>query len=830
MKGLLADLQHAWRIYRRTPVASSMAVLVLAVAMAFIAAFFSLYVDLVLRPHPGFEQSSRVVTFGWNNGENAGGLPYDLIARIAEESVTLDAAAGTAYGPFEIGPEQEQVFGEMVTRQFFTGVRPRIALGRGLEPSDHELDSELVAVISHRLWQQRFGGTSDVLGTTIDVRNRALPVQNGGDGNGQDDRTGYRIVGVMSPRFTGTVPLELNDETSIWVPAETAVPPSNADSGAAIAFARIMRGIGRSAPGTSAETIINELSSRYQEDLEDVVPLAAVRFDVLEGLVFNAIVHRNTQRQLVLFLSGSILLALVAAANVSLFLLARAPGRRREIGIRMSVGAPLKRITRQLASEASLLVAVAAVLGLVLSVWLAEFLRGLTFLRQAQWRDVALFDWRVLAAVGIFLLILAVLVSFAPILGLKRLGIAGSSRQVAARATAVQHVAGTAQIAVAGMLGGAAIAFGWYLGTLIFSSPGYETRNLHAVVYTVPRESLTRLFNQAGGSSDGSSPMERLLVEETRQRETILSLPGVTDVSLSRIGPGRSSYSSLSLAHPDNPNDQVQVRLSKVDSRFVDLLGLELLHGRAVTDGEAGVLVNRALARRLFGRTDVAGEQLTLPPQAGQPAAEIVGVLEDVSFEHPAAEVRPVVLVTSGFFSTNGLALIESASTPGQLRRSLQTLVESGALEVEIGDVSSFGEAREELIAADRARGFLIIGTAMLVVVLAGSGFYGTQRYLVTAGRREYAIRASVGAGPRAIGRLVLRRGVLLGMPGLVLGTLLTVIVVAWLRDDFVSREVSPLVVTLVVVIGIALILLVASLGPAAQARRIKPAPLLRED
>jgi ABC-type antimicrobial peptide transport system permease subunit len=116
------------------------------------------------------------------------------------------------------------------------------------------------------------------------------------------------------------------------------------------------------------------------------------------------------------------------------------------------------------------------------------------------------------------------------------------------------------------------------------------------------------------------------------------------------------------------------------------------------------------------------------------------------------------------------------------------------------------------------------------VVLLATFGFYGTQRYLVTAGRREYAIRASLGAGPKALGGLVIRRGLTLGLPGLVLGALLAFIAVAWLRDDFVSREISPFAVTLAVVLGLVLLLAASSLGPARQARRTQPAPLLRED
>src|SRR5690606_35243089 len=128
--------------------------------------------------------------------------------------------------------------------------------------------------------------------------------------------------------------------------------------------------------------------------------------------------QRDTLRQLQLFLGGSVLLALVAAANTSLFLVARAPGRRRELGVRMALGAPLARLARQLATEGAALVMFATVLGLVVSVWLSEFLRGLSFLRRAEWSDVTLLDWRVLCVVGAFFALVTLAVSLAPILGL----------------------------------------------------------------------------------------------------------------------------------------------------------------------------------------------------------------------------------------------------------------------------------------------------------------------------------------------------------------------------------------------------------------------------
>jgi ABC-type antimicrobial peptide transport system permease subunit len=178
----------------------------------------------------------------------------------------------------------------------------------------------------------------------------------------------------------------------------------------------------------------------------------------------------------------------------------------------------------------------------------------------------------------------------------------------------------------------------------------------------------------------------------------------------------------------------------------------------------------------------------------------------------------------------NMRGIIESRLPQAELQRQLQAKIDSGELELGQLTLRPLGDIRDQLLAPDLARSLLTIGTASLVVLLAAFGFYGTQRYLVTAGRREYAIRASLGAGPTALGRLVFRRGLMLSLPGLATGALLAFIVVAWLRDGFISDDVGPGMVVLGVVVGLSCLLVIASLGPARQARRTQPAPLLRED
>ena len=817
---MTADIRHALRLYGRTPVASGIAVVVLAVAVAFVTAFLSLYVDLALRPHRGFDQSGRLMTLGQTDGQRLVGLPARVFDLMADEMSSLDGVAGLSVTSTP-GPPEQRYTAELVTQGFFPVLRPRLSAGRGLEAADHDPEAAGVVVISYRYWQDALGGT-DVIGTTVELEFVPLVFSliTGSEAEDNVEDRQYRIVGIMSPEMTGT----LRSGTSLWLPYERVVDGliqiPDEQMRASFRDDLTVDVLGRRSEGASVASVVRELGSRYGSAGEGTFLRAGYRFAGVGGAVPNLNVYRESTRQLRLFLAASVLMALVAAANVSLFLLARAPGRRRELGIRLAVGAPLGRIARQLATEAGLLVVVAAALGFVMSVWLGGLLRGLAFLRQTAWRDVSLLDWRVLALAGAFLVLLTALVSLAPILGLRRLGIAASSRAVAARASLAQRVAGAFQVTIAGMLGGAAVAFGWYLLALTFGDPGYELRNRLIVSYSLGPQMDQAQFQQL---------MERSVVELTRRRDAIEAIPGVSAATFGTPVPGQNGSGTIQISDPDDPTTPIRLRTGSIDSRYVDVLGLRLLHGRTLSDGEAGaVLVNQTLARRLFGRDDVVGEIMptTSPTTGGE---QIVGVLEDLSFDHPAADVEPFVFRPYAATMPDNV-LVDTTLSPDALRPELERLLEAGITATPVGNVRPLREPRDRLLAPDRARAWLTAAAAAIVVLLAAYGFYGTQRYLVAAGRREYAIRASIGAGPKALGHLVISRGLMLGLPGLVLGSMLAFITVAWLRDDFVSRDVSAFAVTTVVAAGLVLLLAAASFGPARQAMRTQPAPLLREE
>ena len=835
MTGLVADLRHALAVYRSTPVATAIAVVALAVAMAFVTAFLSMWSDLSLKPPEGFEVD-ELVTIGQSGGfdvsDRRAPLTLAIIEGINEAVGSLEFTAGIAtfpqllYGNDIPAPVQA----EAVTRHF-SDLQPRLLLGRLFDEQDHLAEAAPTVILSYRLWQSQFAGREDVLGKTVRIteigRNpgslpEGVTLEIPGP-RGQD----YQIVGVMSPRMAGT----FVDTTDLWLPYEQAVPflygdpdqgpqreldPASAITiGGTPSVPTRMRGL--AVPVAGAEAISDELNARLSIESQEIVQGLNVtgqemRFDVIDGVVADIDIQRESKRQIRLFLAGTLLLVLVAACNISLFLLARASRRQRELGIRMAVGASTKRLARQLTSEAGLLMFVATVLGVFISLWLAAVLRELPFLQQAEWRDVSPIDWRVLGLLSAVMLLLTLLVSLAPVIGLRRAGIRASSGMVTARASWGQRLSGTMQIVLTGIVAAVALAFAWHLVFYATVDRGFDPEDV-LVVQLLPKASFVV-----------EAPTQTsIAIERERQRDVVARLPGVQDASFATYAPGGAGTLPFTVVQR-RPGVFFEIGTIYIDDHYFDVLSMPLLYGQNIDPYDFTQLVaNESYAVTGFGAVDAIGE--TTPTNR-----TLRGVVKDVSFGHPA-EAAPLAGFIANARTSYPLLLVKTSVTPARMRALLQDEIDAGELELVLGDIDRLENVVNSYLGADRARMGVTAGSALLVIILSALGFYGTQRYLVTAGQREYAIRSAIGAGPRALGRLVLSRGARLGLPGLVFGGLLAVLVVAWLRDGgFLVSAVSPASVSAIAVVMIIALVLAASLGPALQARRTAPAALLRED
>lgn len=243
------------------------------------------------------------------------------------------------------------------------------------------------------------------------------------------------------------------------------------------------------------------------------------------------------------------------------------------------------------------------------------------------------------------------------------------------------------------------------------------------------------------------------------------------------------------------------------------------------------MLVNETLARSLWGRTDVVGRTLRIGGQGPDDLTdEVAGVLRDAAYGHPSAPVRPTVFGNVTNTSGADAIFVRTALSPAELRELIEAAIDSEALQLPIADVERVDELWGRQLAPDRARTLLSIASAIFVVMLAALGFYGTQCYIVAAGRAEYAIRSALGADAGALTRLVFCRALGMALPGLAAGSLLAFAAAAVLRARFFAGEVLPAAVTIVVAAGLASLVVLASVGPARQARQTAPGRLFREE
>ena len=820
MNGTLADLRHAARHYAETPASSTLALVILAVAMSCIASMLTLWTDLSLKPHPGFERSRELVTLDQTDGTRHLYFSLDFVEAIQQSSTSLQSIAGVRIwampAVLDGRPEQSQV--ELVTRGF-SELWPCMAIGRRFDDADHATGAAATAILSYRFWQERFGGRQEVIGETIRVLPPAIFDPGAPGAQPSDAGADYRIVGVLAPRMTGV----LDTETDLLIPLESAMAvwPGRPET---IRRSQMLTVIGRPAPGASHAAVRAELDAD-RADLSELLIESSGRMEVRSGVIRNVGAHLEAERQILLFLGGSVLLVLVAACNISLFLLSRAPSRKRELAIRVAVGATWKRLALQLASEAGLLVGIATALGVLVSLWLAVVLRDSPILRSANWRDVSVLDWRVLALVGIATLVVSLLVSVAPILALKRVSIEQDTRVVSARAGAGQRVAGTIQLAAIGPLAGAALGFAWHLANLVVADHGFDATNIHVATVRA-REGL-----RMGGDEDSESLMQRLrddrertLVERERRRAIIGSLPGIEAVAFGTGVPGRTVRLDLYIVPaPDSPEDNVSFGVASAGVMFPDILGMEILRGRGLeTDSSDELLVNETLANQVWGTTDVIGE-----PLVGD--AEVVGVVRDIAYDGPSSRVRPMAYRRAVTASRFDSILLRSSLSSAAVARLLRSEIDAGVLGIELESVEPLAQIWQRTFTADYARTTITVAAAVIVILIAAFGIYSTQSYLVARGNREYAIRSALGAGPRALGRLVALRTLTIGLPGIVFGSLLCFIAVAWLSADYLSGVVSPIIATAAVtLIGICVVA-IASIRPMQRARRTVAGQFLRQ-
>jgi predicted permease len=815
------DVRFALRSFRRTPAFTAVAVLTLAIGIGANTAIFSAVNALLLRPLP-FPAPERLMSLGMTVPARGDQPARDNVVWSYPKFGTFrDAQRVFAdlalYSDWQFtvraGEGTERVTGELTGASYLRTLGLRPALGRDFGAAEDRPGAERVALIGDGYWQRRYNADPAVIG-------RALTV------NGEP----YTIVGVMPPGFRG-----LTGEAEIWLPLLSQSEDYYSEPWNHSYFL-----VARLAPGVTPERAEAE-TRRLGTVVDAAWPHPEIHDEHWGAAATPLDAHRVDPlvRRSVLVLLGAVgLVLLIACANVANLFLVRAAGRRREIAVRLAVGAGRGRLVRQLLTESLLLAVLGGLAGVLLAWWGVRLLAAFdpsTALRVQRMEGLGAVGFELVRLDPTALLFAALvtvgtglLFGLVPALQATRPSLAGALKEErgperpARGGAGGRNVLAVAEIALAVVLLAGSGLMLRSLGKLLGVSPGVNADHVLTLRFTTTgygRDSLPGMYDQM---------LARLA-----------ALPGVTGAALGNCVPLSGGCNGTGLWRRDRPEpppgEAPEIGIQWATPGWFRTLQVPLKRGRLFTEADRRdtrkvVLVSETAARRIWPGEDPLGKPVSVGQGFYPDTATVVGVVGDVRFGSidslPNSEVylsyyqapssRMVIyLRTSG----DPLALV------GPARAALREL----APDVPVYDVRTLEDRLADATAYARFSALLLALFAGVALALAAIGVYGVISFGVSQRTREIGVRVALGASRADVTRLVVGQGLGLALAGAALGVAAALAATRVLRSLLAGvAPGDPATFAAIVALLVAAVL-VASWLPARRAARVQPAEVLRE-
>ncbi|HEV2147293.1 MAG TPA: ABC transporter permease [Longimicrobiaceae bacterium] len=811
---LRQDVRYGARALLRSPGFTLVAVLTLALGIGATTAIYTVVDTVLLRPLGVADPDRLVVLRERNRGDETSPLRQGGTVSPANffdweaQARSFSSLAYFTQWPLNLtgDGEPQEVQVQAASADLFSTLGVRPMLGRTFRPEEDDPEGEGigfggVAVLSHRLWQSRYGGDPDVLGKTIRVAD--LPLE---------------VVGVMGPDFR-----MLGHRPDLWMPL--AIQPGNRTD-----MGRFLTAVGRLKPGIPLERAEEEMGAIARR-LEEAYPDQNTGMGVTLMPAREQVVGEVRPALLVLLAAVGMLL-LIACTNVANLLLGRATARRQEIAVRLSLGATRARLVRQLLTESLVLSAVGGAIGLAAAALGTRVLvRSLPESVQLPQMEAVAVDARVLAfALGVTLLT-GILFGLAPALVSSRTDLQGSLRDGGRGSTG-----GRAPMRLRGALVVAEVA----LALMLLVGAGLLLRSfqkLQAVDTGMNPAGVLTLRMSLGSEAYGSADAQRGFL--ARLLPALEALPGVQAVGTTSHLPlteeGKMGHNAF---RADRPRP-VQGRATSVDFRvaggdYFRAQGVRLVRGRTFgprdDPGAPTVFViNESLARTLFPGEDPVGKRLAYPWFEGDVEGEIVGVVEDVRETSVAAEPAPALYRAFAQMPDADLVvMIRTAGDPLALAGAAREAIRRLDPDLPVASVRTMASVVAGATARPRLSSYLLGGFAAVALLMAAIGLYGVIAYGVAQRRGEIGVRVALGADRAAILGLIVRQGMALTAAGLAVGLIGALALSRLLRSLLYGVTTTDAATFLAVPLVLAAVALLASYLPASRAARTDPATALR--
>lgn len=803
-----------------TPWFTTLAILTLGIGIGANVAIFSVVYGVLLRPL-SLPEPDRIVAV-WHTFPGIDSKKVrlsDAAYRFYQERNRSLEAMGI-YINDEVnltgGPEPERVVICGVTAPVFTVLRVPPALGRALVKEDERPGAEPVTVISYALWQRLFGGSPTAIGKILRV-----------------DGTARRVVGVMPERFAFP-----RVETSLWLPI--TIDPGNLIPGN-----YSYTGIGRLRPGVTEESAARELSALAQQLPEAVgEPFTRASLDTwkLRVLVRDLLEDRvgDVARTLWILLGSAGLILLIACANVANLLLVRAEGRRREMAVRVALGASRGEVARLFLTESMLLALVGGLVGLGLAgagIRLLLRLRppGIPRLDEVSLNSAVLvFTLLVVLLAGSLAGAIAVLRSIRPELvpSLKEGGKGGTGSRASHRA---RQTLATVQVSLAlVLLVGAALLIKsfWQLQAV---NPGLQPRGVLTLSLTLPRTEY---------------PDAQAIARFVRNlEEKVQAVPGVRAAGMISQLPlgGGSSNSSYKIEDQPSLAEGVLPSLNNqfVSPSYFETLGIPILEGTTLpridpAQRQDEVVISQSVAERFWPGKSALGKRLTPEePREGE-WYTVVGVVGDV--REAGLQDEPTQVVYYGWrrlanlegkdhwVPPGGVLVVRTDGDPASLAKPVRDAIHAVDPNLPVAYVRTMEEVMERSTARAAFTMLLLGIAATIALLLGGIGVYAVVAYIVSQRTREIGVRMAMGAGRADITRLVLQDGLLLAFAGVGIGLLAAFLLARFLGALLYNVSPSDPTIFAGVPLFLALVILFASWFPARRAAAVEPSEAIRSE
>jgi putative ABC transport system permease protein len=806
---LIHDLRYGIRILLKHPGFTAAAVLTLALGIGANTAIFSVVHAVVLRPLP-FPAAERLVMVSEadKNGADSN-MGYPTFADWRSQNHTFEGMSALAdWSPTLTGAGEPQALnGQRVTSDFFSVLQVKPMIGRDFTIEDDRPDAPRVAIISYELWQRSLGRDTSLLGKSILLSGI--------------ERT---LIGVMPPDFQPLLNPN-NKRVDVWRPLGYAgeVEP-------ACRSCRHLRTIGRIRPGVSiaqAQADLATIQQRIEKDHPSDYSSSGIGLTPLHKQ------FTGTAQPVLLLLFGAVgFVMLIVCANVANLMLARTASRKRELALRLALGARRARVLRQILTESALLAILGGALGILLAMFTTRWLVSLAPGDIPRIEQVGL-DPTVLAFAVILSLLTSILFGLIPAVAASKTDLQkdlklGGAGSFGLTNRWLHHALVVADVALAMvLLAGAGLMFK-SMARLLSVPSGMSPENV-----------LTMKLSLFGPEYFESDANARVLATFRQTLERVSSLPGVNSVGAVSQLPLGGDFDMYGVQIKDkpvaNPEDAPSAFRYGVTPGYLEAMRIPLKKGRTVTaqDDEKSqpvVVINELFANRIWPGEDPLRKMVQIGGPK-RPWRTVVGVVGDVRHEGlDGPQKLQLYLPEAQWFNPDSdmTLVIRTSGNPTALAAATREAVWSVSRNVRITDVASMDKVIGASVVQRRFPMMMLALFAAVALFLAALGLYGVMAYAVTQRTQELGVRIALGARPREILRLVFRQGLYLVGIGLAAGLLGALALRSLIKGLLFNVQASDPATLVSVAVVLVVVALFACWIPARRATKVDPLVALR--